>query len=94
MCRSQSPVASLLGISSQPFVVSRHPQVLERPSAAGQHQNLRQDMSGTVITRRAAGAGQLMIDQAANAHCSNIFANQRQPAMRGQCFVRRRQLER
>jgi hypothetical protein len=79
---------------AQPFVVTQNPQVLQRPPAAGQHQNQRQDMSRRVVTRHAAGAGQFMIDQAANAHCSNIFANQRQPAMRGQCFVRRRQLER
>jgi len=61
MRRSQSPAASLLDISSQPFVVTRHPQVLQRPSAAGQHQNQRQDMSGRIITRRTAGAGQFMI---------------------------------
>jgi hypothetical protein len=64
---------------AHPFVVTQQPQVFQRPPAAGQHQNQRQDMSRRVVPRCAAGAGRFMIDQAANAHCSNIFANQRHP---------------
>ena len=65
---------------TQPFVVAQNAQVLQRPSAASEHQNQRQDVSRWLISRGTAGTGQFMIDQVANAHRSQIFAKQRQPA--------------
>ncbi len=69
---------------AQPLIVAQYAQIFQRPSAAAKHQNQRQDMSRRVVSRRAAGTGQFMVDQAANAHGAPIFAKQHHPAMRGQ----------
>jgi hypothetical protein len=69
---------------AQPYVATQHPQILQRPPAASQHQNQRQDMSRRAVSRSAAGTGQLMVNQLANAHRAQIFSIKRQSAMRRQ----------
>jgi hypothetical protein len=69
---------------TQPFIATQHAQIFQRPSAARKHQNQRQDMNRRAVSHSAARAGQFMIEQAANAHRSQIFAIERQPALRRQ----------
>ena len=69
---------------AQPYVATQHPQILQRPPAASQHQNQRQDISRRAVSRSAAGTGQLMVNQLANAHRAQIFSIKRQSAMRRQ----------
>ena len=80
--------------SAQPFVTAQYTQILQCPSAASEHQDQRQDMKRRAVARRAAGRRQFTVDQAANPETVQIFAEQRQPALRGQRFLRPRQLER
>jgi hypothetical protein len=80
--------------SAQPFVTAQYTQILQCPSAASEHQDQRQDMNRRAVARRAAGRRQFTVDQVANPETVQIFAEQRQPALRGQRFVRPRQLER
>lgn len=70
--------------SAQPGVLAQDAQILQRPTAAREHQNLRYNMNRRGVSRRAAGTGQFVVDQAGNAHRPQIFAKQRQSAMRGQ----------
>jgi len=69
---------------TQPFVIAQHAQIFQRPSSARKYENTRHDMSRRAIPRSAAGAGQFMVDKAANAHRSQIFAKQRRPTVRRQ----------
>jgi len=68
---------------TQPFVMAQNAQVFQRPSAAGEHQDERQDMSRRIIAGGAARTGQFKVDQATNAHRSQILAKQSQSPVRG-----------
>ncbi len=50
------------------FVVSQNAQILQRPPTASKHENQRKNMSRGLVSRRAAGTRQLMINQLAHAH--------------------------
>lgn len=78
---------------AKPQVAAQYPQIFQTSPAAREHQNQRQDVSRRGVPRRAAGTRQFMADQGANAHSAQIFAEQRQPALRRQCFFSRRQFE-
>jgi len=73
-----------LNKSAQSFVVPQNAQILQRPSTASEHENQRKNMSRGLVSRRAARTRQFMINHAGHAHRPQIFANKRQPAMRGQ----------
>jgi hypothetical protein len=51
-------------------------------------------MNRGAVARRAAGRRQFTVNKVANPETVQIFAKQRRPALRGQRFVRPRQLER
>ena len=50
-------------------------------------------MGRSGIACRTSGGWQFVVNQSGHPHASQIFAHQHQPAVRGECFVRYRQLE-
>jgi hypothetical protein len=75
-------------------VTAQNAQVLQRPPATSEHQDKRRDVRRWIIPRGTASTGQFMVDEASDAHRSQILVKQDQSRVRRQRFVARRQLER
>jgi hypothetical protein len=80
--------------TTQSVVTAQNAQVLQRPPATSEHQDKRRDVRRRIIPGGTASTGQFMVDEASNAHRSQILVKQDQSRVRRQRFVARRQLER